>query len=104
MRDYMRVIRGGGTHQKPEERSLQEVHLRRDEARSLPPLVLWDWQTGLHAQYCEGYGEEYRQCPDPECPAEADTLKQGLEEKWEGESYVHGVRSWARRSDDDEED
>lgn len=68
------------------------MHLRWDEARPLSTLVFWDGQAGLHAHDCETYSNEYRQGPEPECPAEADTLKEGLEEKWESKPYECLVR------------
>ena len=79
-------------YKKPEERGLEEVHLRRDKARPLSTLIFWDGQAGLHAHDCETYSDEYRQGPEPECPTEPDALKEGLKEKRKSKSYEHRLR------------
>ena len=76
----------GATYQEPEERCFEEVHLRRDEARSLPALVFWNGQAGLHAHDRESYCDKYCQGPESERPTEANTFEEGLEEEREGES------------------
>lgn len=39
--DYMRSFRGEVTHQEPEERCFEEVHLGWNKARPLSTLVFW---------------------------------------------------------------